>query len=299
MAFLVPLLSTASAVIPTSSYLLNKIFFTMHTPSIIILILFIITNSSFAQTFTHDLFDQTLQKYVNNDGAVDYPRLKANPTQLDTYISTLAAVSPETHPTSFPTQDHKLAYWINAYNAFVLKGIVDTYPIQSVKDIGILNSFFRRKKFTTGNREITLDDLENKIIRPLFRDPRIHFVVNCGAASCPILENRAFTGDDLESRLQAAALRTINDPRYVRLGRNESRLYLSKILKWYRQDFIAWFPQDEDSVTQKKTTLQDYIALFLPPLQTQFMHDNPNLEIVFNEYNWSLNSMALPSPSSE
>jgi hypothetical protein len=244
-----------------------------------------------AEPVNHDLWDQILQEYVNTSGEVDYAGLKAAPAQLNAYVAFLAATSPESHPARFDTKNDILAYWINAYNAFVLKGIVDAYPITSVKDIGVLNGFFRRQDFTAGGREITLDELENKIIRPQFMDPRIHFVVNCGAVSCPLLENRAFTGANLEARLEAAAARSINDPRYVRLAREESRLYLTKIMEWYGQDFIDWFPQPTDSTPINKPTLRDYIALFLPPSQAQYVRDNPNLVIEFNTYDWSLNSL--------
>ncbi|MFC1525270.1 DUF547 domain-containing protein [Candidatus Latescibacterota bacterium] len=135
--------------------------------------------------FGHELLDRVLLSSVDAEGRIDYAGLKADRLELDQYIDSLAAVSPVSHPARFPTPAHALAYWINAYNAFVLRGVVDAYPVSSVKDISLLNGFFRRLRFVAGGSEMTLDHIENDIIRPTYRDPRIHFVVNCGAVSCP------------------------------------------------------------------------------------------------------------------
>ena len=87
---------------------------------------------------------------------------------------------------------------------------------------------------------MTLDHIENKIIRPTYQEPRIHFAVNCAALSCPQLDNRAFTPSDLDARLERALTRFAQDPNHVRL--QENRLYLSKVLDWYGEDFSVWFP---------------------------------------------------------
>ena len=149
--------------------------------------------------FTHELLDQVLQDHVDTNGLVDYAGLKASSANLDAYLANLAKCSPDNCAEHFATPQDKLAYWINAYNAFVLKGVIAAYPVGSVAEIGGLDGFFRKARYTIGGQELTLDDIENQIIRPRYKDPRIHFVVNCGAISCPSLENKAFSGADLEA----------------------------------------------------------------------------------------------------
>ena len=188
-----------------------------------------------ASPFDHSPFDQVLQEYVDDQGLVRYAALAQDRAQLDAYVDSLGHSSPASHPDRFPTRAHELAYWINAYNAFTLRGVIDAYPIASVKDAFALSGFFNRQTFVAGGREMTLDHLENQIIRPTYQEPRIHFAVNCAALSCPQLENRAFTGSDLDARLERALTRFAQDPNHVR--QQGKQLYLSKILDWYGEDF--------------------------------------------------------------
>ena len=238
--------------------------------------------------FSHALLDRILQTNVDEQGLVDYASLKKSRTDLDSYIDSLAAFSPRSHPDRFPNRQHELAYWINAYNAFVLRGVVDAYPVASVMDIKILNGFFRRLQFTAGGQELTLDEIENKIIRPVYQDPRIHFVINCGAVSCPELENRAFTGKDLDIRLQKALQRFAANPGHVHLNTLDNKLHLSKILDWFGQDFINWFPQNRDPVPANPT-LVDYLLFYLPGETATYLRQHADVEISYDKYDWALN----------
>jgi hypothetical protein len=242
-------------------------------------------------SFSHTALDQTLQNYVDSTGMVDYWGLKQDRALLDAYIDSIGKISPDTAPTRFPTPQDELAYWINAYNAFVLRGVLDNYPVKSVKDIALLNGFFNRTDFIAGGKELTLDALENKIIRPRYRDPRIHFVVNCGAWSCPALENRAFDGPTLDQRLDSAARRSLNDPKYLRYDKKKNTLYISKILDWYGQDFIDWYPASSPVAPR----LLDYIELYVAETVGQAFKDK-NPKIDFDSYDWRLNDQALTRP---
>ena len=237
------------------------------------------------QPFSHALLDQVLSTYVDDHGLVDYAGLKKDRQTLDTYIDSLRATSPLNSPARFSTPQHALAYWINAYNAIVLRGVVDAYPIASVKDIKILNGFFNRMDWTIGGQTLTLDHIENKIIRPLYKDPRIHFVVNCGAVSCPELENRAFTGATLDDRLESAARRFANNKKH--LYTKDNTLYLSKILDWYGSDFSNWFPADRAN-PDARPALVNYFLPYLPADQAERLKSSP-MRIEFSAYNWALN----------
>ncbi|MFH1569146.1 MAG: DUF547 domain-containing protein [Gemmatimonadota bacterium] len=241
-----------------------------------------------AAPFSHDLLDEVLRAYVDSAGLVDYGGLKAARTPLDAYVDSLGHTSPGNVPERFPTRGHELAYWINAYNAFVLRGVIDAYPVASVKEIGVLNGFFSRKSFTAGGQDLTLNDIENKIVRPIYREPRVHFALNCGAVSCPPLAPRAFEGEDLDRQLEEALQGFARNPKYVRLAA-DGRLHLSKILEWYGQDFLEWFPQGR-APRPSRPTIVDYLVPYLPEETTEHLRQHPDIPTVYDEYDWDLNA---------
>lgn len=242
------------------------------------------------EAFSHRLLDDVLSAHVNGQGLVDYVQLKANRDALDAYIEQLATVSPQSHPALFPTPPHALAYWINAYNALVLRGVVDAYPVTSVKEIALFNGFFNRQQWNVGGRALTLDQLENEIIRPQFKDPRIHFVLNCGALSCPPLPNRAFDSATLDETLEHAARRFAGNDKYLRI--EGEVLFLSKILDWYGQDFRDWFP-DQRANTPARHPLVNYFIPLLEGERAQQVQ-KPHLELAFMPYDWRLNEQPPP-----
>ena len=243
--------------------------------------------------FDHSPLDVVLSSFVNENGLVNYAGLQKDRTNLSFYMDSIANVSPESHPKRFSSPTEQLAYWINAYNASVLTGITDAYPVSSVKDIRLFNGFFNRQKWTVGGQELTLNNIENDIIRTQFNDPRVHFVLNCGAMSCPPLENRAFTGRSLEKRLEKALKRFISNEHFFTLSGNQ--LYLSKIIDWYRNDFAT-----KNRFTNPNNPDMDPLISYFIPYVSQPVEDrlrSPTLKVQFHEYDWSLNSQPIPSVS--
>ncbi len=151
-------------------------------------------------------------------------------------MGSLSHVSPRSQPERFPTRAHEPAYWINAYNALVLKGVVDGYPVSRVDELGGLDAFFRQRTSLVGGEYLTLAQLENEIIRPQYQNPRMHFALNCAALSCPPLLNHAFTAEGLDSLLDAQTRSFAADPRQVRFDLAGNKLYLSRLLPWYAED---------------------------------------------------------------
>ena len=148
------------------------------------------------------IFDSILSRYVSADGLVNYKGLREDEGFME-YIEYLSG----TDPGSLPSDKHRMAFWINAYNAFVIKGVLEEYPIKSVLKVGwIPHSFFKRKEFKTEQGEITLQVLENEKLREAFREPRIHFVINCASISCPKLIREAYSAEKLEEQLEAQKL---------------------------------------------------------------------------------------------
>ena len=253
--------------------------------------LFFLPPSQAQILFDHSPLDVVLSSFVDENGLVDYAGLQKDRTNLNVYMDSIGEVSPESHPKRFPSSTEQLAYWINAYNASVLTGITDAYPISSVKDILLFNGFFNRQKWTVGGRKLTLDTIENDIIRTQFNDPRIHFVLNCGAMSCPPLENRAFTGSSLEKRLEKALEKFISNEHFFTLSGNQ--LFLSKIIDWYRSDFST----KNRSTNSNNYEMDPLISYFIPyveqPIKEQLRR--PTLKVQFHDYDWSLNSQPTPS----
>jgi len=213
-----------------------------------------------AETFSHDRLDRVLQTFVDPQGRVDYAALKAKPGDLNAYVDQLRAKSPDNAPDLFPSRDHQLAYWINAYNALVLKGVIGYYPIRSVKDVKWFYGFFKRDTHVVGGQTLTLDHIEHGIIRPRFKDPRIHFAVNCASISCPRLAQKAFTAQTLQADLDRLTREFVASPQQVRI--EGQTLWVSPILDWYREDFgdgiafLSRYASSEQAEKMKGKTIQ-------------------------------------------
>ncbi len=218
----------------------------------------------------HAEFSHLLETYVH-DNLVDYKSWTANKKDhaaLGNYVDQLTALDPAGWPT-----DAGLAYWINLYNAVTLRLILDNYPLESIKDLGgfLKKSPWKRELVTVAGRTLTLNNIENDIIRPEFGDPRIHFALNCASLGCPPLSPEAYSPANLGNQLDAACTLALNqDPWVLVDGRN---LKLTKIFDWYRQDFEI---QDGKVV--------DFIRRFRKkPLP------EGDLKIGYLDYDWSLN----------
>ena len=184
-------------------------------------------------------FDAILKRYVEENGTVRYSGMRTDLTPLSRFVEQIGAVSPDSHPALFPSRAHRLAYWINAYNALVLWAMAKDYPekkdrlgSQSGQD-----QFFHKTQFKTGGRSRTLDDIETNAIRKQFGEPRIHFAIVCASKSCPWLAREAFTAVRLEEQLDRRARLFVNQMPNVRIESGRREVMLSRLFDWYRQDF--------------------------------------------------------------
>lgn len=184
----------------------------------------------------HSDFDELLKKYVAENGDVDYKGFLENKTQFEGYLEKLS----NNHPNdkNWPPAD-QLAYWINAYNAFTLKLILDKYPIESIKDlksgIPFVNTVWDIKFINIEKSTYDLNNIEHGIIRKQFDDPRIHFAVNCASYSCPRLRAEAYTANRLEEQLADQAKYFVNNKSKNIISENQ--VSLSKLFLWYSGDF--------------------------------------------------------------
>ncbi len=220
-----------------------------------------VLSSGTTETTGHELFSDLLRQYVDREGRVDYQGLKSKSRQLDEYLAILRNNPPE----ASWNRNRQLAYWINAYNAFTIRLILDHYPVGSITDID------KGKPWDTqwirlGGNTYSLNEIEHEIIRPQFNDPRIHFAVNCAARSCPPLANEAFTEKNLDSLLEQRTSEFINNPSFNILKPAEASV--SKIFEWYAGDF------------------GDLVIFLNKYAKTKL---NAGARISFKEYDWKLN----------
>lgn len=189
-------------------------------------------------TFDHSAFTDILLEVVDERGFVDYAVLVADPELLDAYLRRLAA----TDPSNLSVPD-RLAFWLNTYNAYTLKLIVDNYPVESIRDVvggafvPLVNTPFKVEFVTVGGEVMTLDDVEHGTIRSAFDEPRIHFALVCAARSCPPLRAEAYVGDRLDAQLDEQARRFLTNDAKNRVPADEDTIELSKIFSWFKGDF--------------------------------------------------------------
>lgn len=244
--------------------------------------------------FAHGVFEDLLREYVDVDGHVDFDRWHqdaANRSALDSYLAAVGRFSPEASPDRFPKKSDALAYWMYGYNAYVIKSVLDHWPIDSVTDVkapieavtGL--GFFYRQRFYFGGTPLSLYKVENEKIRKAFHDPRIHFVLYCASGSCPVLRPELPVGDELEELLRDATATFVSDPENVRVDHERKQIVLSAIFDMYRSDFLRELtkrgvPADGGVI--------DYVVLVSPdPLQTELKRAL-EYEIVFADYDWAI-----------
>jgi hypothetical protein len=210
------------------------------------------------------LFNDLLQAHVTKDGIVDYASF--NNEKLDAYLSYLEKTAPEA---SWSDNKQK-AFWINAYNAYTIKKILESYPLKSITDIKENGKTVWKIPFAkVGGETYTLDYVEHEILRKKLFDPRIHVGLNCAANSCPKLENVAFTERNIEATLENLMKTFINDTTSNKIAKHN--IQISSIFNWFQKDFT------------RSNTLISYLNKYS---ETKINSDS---KISYLKYDWSLN----------
>lgn len=236
---------------------------------ITLLLLFFVTQV-FGQV-SHQAWDELLKKHVSKEGKVNYKGFIQNTRKLDAYLSQIS----ENPPKKSWTEAQKLAYWINAYNAFTIKLIINNYPINSIQDlhptikIPGISTIWHKEFFKIGGVDENLNDIEHKVLRKEFDEPRIHFAINCASVSCPNLRNEAYSSKKLELQLEDQAKKFVND--YSKNKLEKDRVQLSKLFSWFKKDFT------------KNTSL----IAFLNKYAKQKIDESADVDYL--DYDWSLN----------
>jgi len=213
-----------------------------------------------ALALSHEPLNMMLKKYVSANGAVNYAGFKSDPN-MGRYIGTLESANPASM-----TRKEKMAFWINVYNVYTIKLIIDNGIPKSIKDIG---SPWDKKFIPIAGKTYSLNQVENEILRPQFNDARIHFAINCASVSCPKLHNAAFTAENLEGKLTKLTREFVNDSKMNQISAESIKV--SSIFDWYAVDF------------KNNGTLIDWLNKY------SNTNINSDAKLSYMTYNWNLN----------
>lgn len=242
-----------------------------------------------AQTFSYEAYDRLLKKVVDKNGMVDYASLQSKyNTDLKKIVAQFASVSPDSKKDVFKTENEKLAYWLNAYNVSILNLIAEEYPTKSIKDIyGALGVggelVWVKKRHILGGEEYSFNNIEHDIIRKRFKEPRIHFAVNCASMGCPLLQDYAFLPNKLEEQFQEAMRDFYKSELHFKIDDKEKKLYVTKIFDWFSEDFYS---DDKEEVA-----LYDFLIANAEyeKLKRKLESIKGVYDIEYLEYSWDLN----------
>ncbi len=220
----------------------------------------------------HSAYDRLLKKHVNENGLVNYKGFKADQKEFDQYLDLLS----KNPPAKSWSKNEQMAYWINAYNAYTIRLVLNHYPVQSIKDIGskikipFVTTPWASKFFSIGGEKMSLDNIEHGTLRKKFNDPRIHFALVCASISCPRLRNEAYSADKLDRQLDEEGQGFLNDPTKNKLSKDAAQL--SKYFDWYKGD---WSNNGQSVVSWVNKYANTKIS--------------PSTKVSYLNYNWKLN----------
>ena len=225
----------------------------------------------------HGPWDALLKKHVA-DGKVDYAGVRADQAKLDAYLDALGKADP-----SKLSKAKRYAFWINAYNAFTFKGVLDKLPADKAKWGGFsvtkVPGFWKKIKYTVAGKQLTLDDMEHKVLRPVFKDARVHFAIVCASIGCPALRSEAFVASKLEAQLDEQTALFCKDASKLKIDAEKMTIAINPIFKWFGQDFV----DDAGSVPK-------FLARHVADKALAEKLQTAKWKISFVEYDWGLNA---------
>jgi len=239
----------------------------------------LVHNPDSSQVILHNDWDAFLKINIKPDGQGVNRIAYAAVTESDKNLLNNYITAMQRKKISQFNRNEQLAYWINIYNAVTVKVVLDHYPVSSIRDIDISPGFFSdgpwgKKLMTVENRELSLNDVEHGILRPIWKDPRIHYAVNCASIGCPNLAQTAYISKNINTQLDDAAKKFVTHPRAVRM--TEEGVVVSSIYSWFQQDF-----------GERESDVISHIQLYATPeISSQI---NGIKFFANDEYDWSLN----------
>jgi len=263
----------------------------------ILLIWMSVTAQNDVCAFGYEDYSAVLKTCVDNDGYADYSVLKNNPVKLNKFLDDISALD-KTEFDNWKEED-KIAFWINAYNAFVLKVVLDHYPIkrnflQSMfypeNSIQQIPGAFNKIKFKVMSDKLTLDKIERDILRKQFHEPRISMALVRACKGCPPLRTEPYSGDNLDYQLNDQARKFLLKGNNFSIDKLKSKVYISSLYKWFGDDFVYEYMPEEKFQNFGKTeqAILNFIASYLDKPQRQYLLDY-DFSIIYLDFDWSLN----------
>lgn len=243
----------------------------------------------------HRPLDQILDLYVR-DGLVYYRALKSERSGLDRYVASLNVPAATYNGWSQP---QKMAFWVDAYNAFVLTTVINHYPIRGrsasfpASSVRQIPGAFDQTAWHAAGRSVTLDGIE-KTILPEFKEPRLFLALGRGAVGSGRLRSEAYTGERLEKQLTDIQQEFVSDRQLLRVDRLINQITVTPILSWREQDFTAAYDKDKDPAFAQRSPIERALIAFvkpnLLPLEREFVAKN-EFKVSFHDFDWRLNDL--------
>lgn len=233
----------------------------------------------------YDAYSNTLSTYVNEQGLVDYLALQNNRQTLDAFNASLWLVAEATYDSW--TEADQIAFWVNAYNSLTLKSIIDEDPLKdSIRKMpGVWNS----NRHPILQQRKTLGNIEHKVLRVDFNEPRIHMALVCAAISCPYLRTEPYTGEQLDAQLDEQTRTFLSIPNNFRIDAEDDTVYLSSIFKWFGKDWIPTYGTDEFiSGSEKERAVLNFISGYLSEEDKTYLQTG-DYRVRYTNYDWALN----------
>lgn len=246
----------------------------------------------------HRPFDELLDLNVR-DGLVYYAALKSERRRLDAYVASLDSAGIASALPGW-TRERQAAFWLNAYNAFVLQTVVNHYPIRGnaaqypPRSVRQIPGAFERLPHRAAGRVVTLDQIEKTIV-PEFRDPRMYLALGRGAIGSGRLRSEAYIGSTLDAQLKLVAAEFATRPEYLRIDRAANTVTVTPIVGWHEADFIAAYSADAAPVFKERSPIERAILAFvepnLLPNERDFLDKNA-FKVNYHEFDWRLNDLS-------
>lgn len=240
------------------------------------------------EPFDHSLWNQFIQTYVDESGAVDYQSLNKDPQLLEDYLQKIGSIDMfEFNSGSWPREE-KLALWLNAFNAGVVDILRRQYPVENIQKIpGVWDI----AAIQVAQKKYSLNFMRSNFLIGQFRDEKIHTALACGAVSCPPLYKEAFTGPEVEGQLFLVAQNYVNNPEFVVVEPGQKKVLLSRMFKWHGEDFkldFGVFQQEKRKFTDIENAVLSFIAHYITNSDKLIYLEDRNYKIKYMSFDWSL-----------
>jgi len=258
--------------------------------------------------FNYDDYAAVLKSYVDDAGMVNYKKLKAHSEKLKTFITSMNQLDPNNYDKW--GKNKKIAFWLNAYNAFTLKVIIDNYPIKPSffksmyypkNSIRQIKGVWDKVRFNVMGKYLTLGHIEHEILRKKFDEPRIHMALVCAAMGCPSLRNEPYIGKKLDEQLDDQGRKFLANPNKFSFDSNRRILYISPIFKWFNKDFVAAIPGGTKCAqySEKEAAILEFVSKYLSQDHPCFSQSIKAVKIKYLKYDWSLNEQQVKAKQSQ